>query len=541
MISFDCAETLGAAYNYEYLGGGNFVYKVSRTFDIRGSLESVSGFSGIWNQIPNYKPCAEYEEIVLNGCGLGSGRIANISFAGSNDVTNKDYTATIELQHPENVINYQGVFTGFDLSAVESDFVKSFDETFSYSKESKDNYNFQRTLNLELHSGFTSQTPREAAELIANNVFNNEVTYSLIDFSFPGFYTSSGNRKFSETCDDLNYKYSFTEDFSYDSSSQYIWDYTNSLSLNDRGVVEVTEQGSVVGNTDSKLQSALDGFSNVGTGVSTRVDNLFAAYSGQGLLVNTCPSSFELVTRTLDTDECAGIINYSYNFSNDQLYSGDTCVHSYSYSTTKQENGVISLSKKGEIRGRGDDKTIRFNNALGCWAVASGNIEPSILDLYNNKYVQECKNKTPQVTNRSINFSEYNGTVNYDYSYNDDYEIANSGDFKQIKTERQMSLPVPLTNNFNLVNYKEIAQRTTHGTVGNLTNKVSMVGENDTALSEYINTAQQYLYDIPDDVYGPFLSEFEYTFAPNTNAFEMSAGVTFIRAKAYEDTNAQAH
>ena len=168
MISFGCVETLGAAYEYKYLGGDNFVYKIDRTISIKGSLENVSGFSGVWSEVAELKPCDEYEEILINSHNLGSGRITNVSFEGDVDVLNKDFTATIEVIHPGDFVKNVGLFSDFDLSSVDANFIKSMNETFNYVQSTKSHYSFERNLSLELMSGFNTQTPRQAAEIIAS-------------------------------------------------------------------------------------------------------------------------------------------------------------------------------------------------------------------------------------------------------------------------------------------------------------------------------------------------------------------------------------
>ena len=46
---------------------------------------------------------------------------------------------------------------------------------------------------------------------------------------------------------------------------------------------------------------------------------------------------------------------------------------------------------------------------------------------------------------------------------------------------------------------------------------------------------------VPSDAVIPFLKELEYSLNPNSNAFQMSAGITFVRTKDYTDTTAIGH
>lgn len=541
MINFENTETLSITYENKYIGD-TFLYKSNKLISIRGYVESSgSGFVDIWQQINQLKPCAENDIIILNGCQIGSGKVLDVNFEPGNDIDYKNYTATISLLHSGNLINdlNNPIFSGIDFTGLDFSNVESISETLSYQKVNKSNYIVNKSLDLILSSGYGNNNPRDIAGILASGIFLTKPIIDCIEYEFPNFYQDYGNKVYSETCDELNYIYSFNEVFESDSTNNpYLWEYNHSLVLEENGVINIQENGRVKGNHLNKYPAALSGYNVIIGNAGARASGIYENYKQNPILGTSCNPEFKLISQSVDSDQCLGEIGYNIAITNDEAYLDDACYHTYSHVADKSQLGVVTVRQQGEIKGRGQTKTGKFSNALNCWQTVETEITGKVLDIYNNKYKQQCVVGEPILSDRSIDFSEYEGTINYSYTFNDEFKLSPDERFKNLVKVNSYNLPVPLTNNFGIINYEEIAQKTNQGTIGNIKNSINFVGRKGVELSDYVNFAETYLSLLPTGVDSPNLKNIEYSFNPNTYNFDMRADIDYVRYKDYFDNKA---
>lgn len=540
MISFENVETLGVSYENKFIGD-TFLYKSEKTISIKGYVESSgSGFKGTWGEVSKLKPCSDLSDIYINGCSMGSGKVISSSFAEGNDVYDKDYTATISLLHQGNLINdiNNPLFSGVDFESLDFSNVESISESMGFSRASSTVYSFSRSLDIELSSGADGVNPRDSAGLIASGLFLTAPVFDCIENDLPSFYQDYRYKVREETCDDLNFKYSFNESLDYNSDNFYIWDHSKSLNLQQNGSVEITENGSVRGNHIDRYGSALSGYNDIIANASQRASGMYQSYKTNNQFGDSCNEDFSIIGQSINSDQCAGSIDYSFSISNDEKYIEDTCIHENSTVVDKSRVGSITLRKQGSINGKGDTSSGKFQNAISCWGEIETGILPSIVDIYEDKYKQECINGYPVLSDKSVSYSEYNGSINYSFTFSDAIEASTDSRFKNLVDFNSYNLPVPLVNNFNIVNYKEISQRTNQGTVGNVRNSARFVGSSGVALEDYVGFSQNYLTILPTGSKSPFLTDLQYSFNPNTYEFNIEANINYVRYKDYLDSNA---
>jgi hypothetical protein len=212
----------------------------------------------------------------------------------------------------------------------------SFNETFDFDSYSG-SYSVIRTNKYDLsQQGVITVTENGNIKGIIDPTFNSasaalnmevQTSYSRCNSIF-GFYAPQGSLPLlpspivkSYTIDSFNNNFGYNIGFTnqIDNSGMYFWSYTQSIDYVE-GIARVKEVGSILGdgvNRSIAYNNALNAFNNV---------VVPSVYNRAGILyaneINPIPATYFIETQDRSFAPAKGLINYTYNFTNESIING---------------------------------------------------------------------------------------------------------------------------------------------------------------------------------------------------------------------------
>jgi len=320
-----------------------------------------------------------------------------------------DYTVVLEAQVDNDDSNY--------------DSVNDYDETWelTYQDDPLDTYLLTHTITCSskeqyLTASATLKDGWEKAYDYVNNILGGAGVDNTIVQGDPGFGLSVGFSAYdhfiTQNVDEYSGIYSIRETWVMSESDTYV---TQVISVDRQRDVEatapdytVTISGQVVGfrqDDDSGYNDAVDKFNN------DVLPNLYSKANAaiSGVTLKTTP-----VTSSVSYDEINRTVNYNYVYDNSQTYG--THQQTITVSTGEDDCNKITVVVSGTIQGIKDDSNSAYTNAATLWDSVKDNISSDA----DTAYMDFGGTGTLQgPSERSVTFDEFNGQINYSYSYHD--------------------------------------------------------------------------------------------------------------------------
>jgi hypothetical protein len=549
-LIFTCAELLSSNRESQYFGEV-FDFRQKETFSIKGRITgdySVDDIYSIWSGesgLISYQ--TGFHNIIVNGINLGTGRLSNINFDKGTDTRDKKYTATIEFYSPSK---FSGVATGDYYSGI-SDFnyyrfINSLGESQSYVSEISGQFSFAKNLTFTLdssYSGVYPMQPNEFAKLIAASFFENSNTIPLIEAQYPNYINDDSNRFIKETYDDLALKYSFTEKFEYQTGKFYLWNYKNGLNYSQDGTISVTEDGNIRPSKRSgnKIEYSESGWSEIQTGIYSRVSNIYNYYSGDfgsgamGLNSSLCELKNTPVSKSVSRDKCNGFIDYNYTYSNDPAFNSG---YSYEYSDSISYNlgGYSEVTQNGTIISNNPNRGSGFSEIETIFdTVIKPGLPAKRSSIYSRYLDMTNSGCFPSGTLNQVasqeTFEEWNEKIDYNYSFSDDPAIINSGNIFSIKKQIRDQKPVHIVGYFSIVNSKVLATKSNQSTVGVYSNTFDVVGKSGASLTSLLSACYSRVSKPAGECW---INDFNYSYSPFDNSLNMDLTYSYSVYRPFE-------
>lgn len=497
MIDFQGARLASYRHQHNYFGD-NFRYGVTKSITIDGSiyqLDNESGVAPVWSGISGIVSGAtDYDDIIINGNNFGKGRVESLSFAPGVDVKKKDYSASITIFSTGNLFNFSGkYYSGLNLNDPSCPIylTENFNEDFSFDLDENKEWNFVHNISVKFVSGKAiggTQSPTDMARSLAFNLFNTVIPFEIFDSSYEGgVYNPSGKAYYIESYDEITSECNFSKRINIGKGVDgYSITYSHSINTDENGITTVSEDGDIKGIIEPLMDSANNGYSLESLNFYTRCNDAFNFYK---------PNSANLLSATRirsrkTVNNFEGSIQYGVLFTNDAKIASSYSWE-YTQEISKLDNCIYSVGERGQIKGISTDcsSTDLYTNALIGWAAVKPGIPSRVSQYYTlaTTYSNTLKN-----ISREENRSQFNGTIGYNYSYNDD-ALSDISGFKKINYSVEDSAPVHLVSKYNIVGVKELVQPQQNSTVGNRTVLLEINGYKGTALSSYLSFAKDKL------------------------------------------------
>lgn len=513
-LNFPNVSILGLSQDSRFFDAG-FHYSSTKNISIEGlvlDLINSFGITGIWtgqegivNIVRNNQ---NYQDLLLNGYSFGSGRILSISFDEGIDVRTKNYRASLSILDSGNLYNLTGFFySGVDISNFR--YLDVFSENYSFEKKPNGGYAYDHDLSVRFTSGVGNLNAINAAQLLAKSLF----TGSNLGLAFYSGYTNTqGKRYFNETYNLIDNSCGFQETFEFDSyNTTYSVTRTNSLEFDSLGVATTSEQGTIKGIQNPNYQKALSAVNTELTGSYYRCSQLVNNY-----ITGTTALSNSPILQGRVIDIFSNNISYNVAFSNKPNNFSN-----YFWDYTQQisqQNGVGTISENGTIIGRGENRTIAFNNALLGFNTVSAGIAGRITALF----ISNFSSPTNYQNSKQKSVSPYQGSIGYNYQYsNDPNLIANIG-IRSKNVTVDSILPIYSYNKINIFNKKEIVQNDKQSTVGDTNISVTLQGDKTVNISSFLSAALAEVNSRIPVGNDKYVGGVEYSYAPNDNELRAS-------------------
>ena len=520
MLYLDHVEILSLDYTPRYLGD-LFHYNTEKRISVKGkvlNLSNSSGISGIWSGMANIIHNQDYDEIILNGQSFGYGKISDTVFEEGVDVREKSYTTNITVFESGNLFNLQsGLYSGITLS--NPTFLEDLSESLSYVKGEDGGSTYQHRIDVTYRSGFNvGSNQRTLAQTLASGLFTANNFTGLL-----GLYNYNHIKKYNESYNTISNECSFALNYNFfRESGNYSVNYNHTAELNENGIINVTEQGNIfniIGTSINGTYSQLD--SEIAQSYS-RCKTVATGYFG------SAPDTLAItpIERAATINTFSNSIDYSVIYTNDPTIQ-DRYSWQYTTTLTKAQDGITNLTEQGSIIGFGQLNIDKFTNANRGYEIVKPNINDR-LQAYYNKVLPNFDEIRPVTKTQS--FNKFNGIIEYTFNYSDDLTLTR-GNIRKVEVNEEITYPVHLNNNFNILNFKEITQPTENATVGVKTTTVTLWGNRDLSFSSFLGKAKSNI-SRPGGT-DVFLAAANYSFDPFTCQFILTVTHHFHGSKAF--------
>lgn len=508
-MDFNNVRILGYSHENRFFGD-LFRYGVRKSISIEGSLLDLTNVSGVSPAIWSGETSLigqDYSPIAINGVSFGSGRLINLSFEPGQDLQEKNYVASLEVQLTGNLFNvtgtyYQGVNTAnFDL-------LESFSENFSFSQSSAGEKTFVHSVSLRAFSG--AENPLTLAKNIASGLRDaNNITGLLSG------YNQGGRRYYQETINKITNDYGFTETKTLSKETgNYSIQLTHALNLAENGFVSVTE--------NAAIESS--GWNNVAQAINSEViqsygrcNEIFTAYGPSSHPLNT-----KIVTLSKEFNEFENAASYAVTYSNDiSLRTGFSWIYNHNI---RKSNNIVNISEQGEFNGWGRLPSEKFSAAKNGYDAQKNGILGRIQNLYNTIGTLL---QTFRLINTEVSYSEFNGNVSYSYEYSNDPNYVLDPYIKQCSIQLNDAYPTQVFNTFEVANYDEIVQKMNLKTLGARNLSMNLVGKRNAQLVNYLTFAKNKCNQYVPSGQDTYIEGVNYSYNSGARNFSLSLGWKF--------------
>jgi hypothetical protein len=534
-LILDNASLLTLSYDFKLLGD-NFNYRNEKKLGIEGEYftNDGNGVSGILSGVSGELMAVhDYQNIILNGISFGSGRVESVDFVKGNDVRRKKYNASITVCESGNLSNLTGAnYSGLSgLSVIDLRNLESLTETFSFSCDESQIYNYDRSVNIQLESGIGS-APVTAAKTLAQFLFQNSVVFPFINSQYPNFY-SSGKKFHKETYNLTKGQFDFSERFKFQSSTGYIWTYSTASRFSERESV-ITEKGEIEGINFNDYTDAVAAYTGtIITGAFGRCSGNYATYIGTGC------SLLNLVTdQQINVNKILGTVEYSVSFS-DNPRNQTGCIWEYSLSSTKDQDGSYVVSEDGSIKGLGR-KTYPTNQqhtrAFQFYSGVKTGVATRVSGLFTGNALTSgsCLSGL-HLKESSVTDSEFNGAINYGFRFDTSNILVSGSGIKYLAVSHKDDAPTPLFSTFSILNDTQFVAPVFQGnsSLGKFSTQVKGRGTSGISyLYQYYQAAKQRMVTPTGEA---FLTDISFAYNSKNGEFNGDFLQSYVEYKPIED------
>lgn len=542
-ITFECAQLMGLQHTCNFFGQ-SFNYSNTQVINLRGRLTgSYDSIDGVWDGMNNLiaMTTGNALAITINSVNVGTGRVTSLNFDKGTDVGEKFYSATIEIPRHAgsgmfNNSGYMpatGSFFGSTATNIvtfftgaQGKYIKDFSENYSLDVISSGKFSYNKDINFSLDYGLYEELgvlPNTYAKSLMEAAKKSYGDINLLSAFYPDYYkNNSGISYTNQSFDVINYQYSFSERFEFQTGLPYIWNYNHSLQLND-AIISVDEKGTITSSQSvgTTIAAANTAWATIETGIFQRVSGVYIAYTGFIGYSGGCGLKNQAEQSSIKKDNCAGTIEYSKSYSNSPFTQSG---YSYSYSDeiTVDEDGYTYVSENGQLKAYRNIRPSGFDLVYSGYLSKSGEIYSRITGLYASSTgaLHDCSiTGGLNFDNSKETYKEYDAEVEYDWAYTDNPNYRQDGLFYKAETSYTQDLPLHLVNYFPIGYNSIIAQRSNQSTRGVFTNSISLVGKENTKINDFITGAlSRVRKPSGTDIYA---SDYSYQYNPLDQTFAM--------------------
>lgn len=514
-LLFPNVSTLGITRDTRFTDAG-FQYGTAKKLAIAGTINDLAngfGISGVWtgqqgvlNTIANDR---NYQDLYINGVSFGSGRIESITFDAGRDVSIKGYQATISVYDSGNLFNLTGTYYGgIDTSNLQ--YVQTFNENHAFERKVNGGYSYSHDANVQFTSGVGQLNAIGAAQSFVRSIF----TGANLGFAFYSGYTNKqGKRYFTESYNLIDNTCAFRESFDFDTDSgNYSAVNTRNITMDERGIITATENGTIHGIENPNYQNALSAIGGEMAGAYTRCASAAALYF---------PTSAALISAPITQGRLIDIFNnnvtYNVTFDNSPI---NLLTYFWDYTQqASQKDGVGTVVEAGTVVGRGSNTSTAFTNArLGFNTVLAG-----IAGRVNTIFASTFSPTTNYLESKQQSFAPVQGQCGYSYAYsNDPTLIANNG-VRRLEMSIENNAPVYSYNKINIFNKKEIIQNNYQSTVGSANVSARVEGDKSAVFSTLLASAKNGINANLPQGNDRYLAGYSYSYNQNANSLTASA------------------
>jgi hypothetical protein len=440
---FNNVTVLGYDQATKFYGENSFAVSVVKTISIRGYVLDLTNFNGVKSILANtftlQKECAKIQDIIINGNFFGSGRAKSFSVESGNWVRTTEYTATFEVYEDIDILQnlLSKEFNDIDLSITylksNFKFLTNFQEEFSINFDhNTKNLEGSHSIDIQYTSdGNNVKTLIDLAKALAIELLK---TNSANIFESNYQYKTNYNKISSETYDLISKRCTFNVDFSYKADgdpSLISSDITHSISINQEGLITVTESYELIDNSESDLSGNLllervrleiqNSYSRCLAFFNIHAPNIAGSLSYDSLLS-------KIFQKTIVINKLERRANFTVEYNNDSKRGeNEKYILERTLEMQKNTEGVWSVKESGSSLGSGPlGSTEKYNNAKLGWNVVKPGVQGRIFSFYN-QYSKKQGGSGPKYVNKSTDFAIYQGRVSYSVEYSDDPKITSEG------------------------------------------------------------------------------------------------------------------
>lgn len=550
-MTFSCAELLSNSYRYN-LWGEHVCPSITESITIQGRITGdVSNDSVVmsWEVASGLITGASgVTPIYVNGLLLGTGRVISIDFDSSSDINDRVYNANIEilrLAGPDLYDNistntlpssYSGRGGGYyrffftETGRLISDIV----EDYQFNNNGSGKYNYERSVSFSINDEINDIYGVDAgvyARRLINEIKTSYCDINTITHFYPDFYKSgSGVLYTRQSFDEINNRFSYSENFLFSTGLNYTWNYTNNISLNN-GIFSITEDGEIISNRESsyfnRLSNAELAWSSIEIGIFDRCVSIVSDYTGVFLYTGDCPLRQMPESDSVSRDFCLGKISYTRAYSNNP-FNNSGYVHNYGWSVDTDNDGYLRVSENGSIQAN-PRNALSFSEVYSLYTGMLDDISGRIYSSYTGYKgsIYSC-NYSSDIYELSHNLviEEYDKKISYSVNYTDNLSFLDPS-FFTFKTSTSDTIPTHVYHYYPVVNDKIYSAAGFQSTRGSFSNSVLIESKEPLLVSEYLSLSTGSIVEPSGTDVVPH--SFTWNYEPLSNVFTANVVYNYTR------------
>jgi hypothetical protein len=539
MINFNGARVLSYDHNHLFFGE-NFRYATRKNISIEGSiyaLGNTSGVAPVWSGIDGFVGSAQdYSNIIINGVDFGKGRIENITFAESVDVTRKDYRVSVVTYESGNLFNMKGTYydgLDFENPNFPAYLLESFNEDFSWTRDENKNEVKTQNVSLKFISGAAnggSGNPIAMAKSFASGLFFHPRAFRLFGGNSANAFAEAPFRYFTENYNQITNECSFSATHKVINDAKlYAFTYTNSVNTDQDGITSVEENGRIAGIADDLWTNAKNGYDIEYPGAYGRCVSTFNYYAP----ADSYPLSTSKLSLSRQDNKFEGTIEYNVSYNNDPRNKG---LYSWEYTQEISRKGdcTFEVGEKGRIKGFSNDcsQEGKYENGLAGWVIIKGGVGARVTDFYEESSGQT---KPLKMISKSETKSAFEGTVDYDVKYTDD-PSQNVNGFKKVDLTVEDNYSVHKVARYNILGVKEVIQPQGISTEGSRAVSVKIQGYKVTPIETYLAFAKTFANQSKPGGSNNFIDNCKYNWSPSDANFSLDVSWVVFTNQDFSST-----
>ena len=480
-ISITNAQTVGYNRSFEMFGG-DITFKLVDTITVSVLVSDISNNGGILSDISDWfslQSSDEWSYLSINGVSYDKAKLLGFSLPEGRMVKIAKANLTFSVLKEGNLESLGGYYSDFS-SLVNDDYIDSISDSLSYSL-GDNSCSYKKDISIKF-SDRVDLTDSQSAPLVtkaqnfANNILSSQSGMPTvgIEDDIDQLVNNSYSSIRSETFDVINNQCSFSDTISALNvkTSQYSHSCTNDISINEKGIASVSENGVIKGLVSGGEDA---GYTIEIENARSRMQNIFNEYSGCGSL-NTDGSQIKFISSTKTEKDEERIIEYSVVADNDpkkDTSSGDNVISNQVIEDYVQ-NGYSGRRVSGTITGLSKQKVKGGFSSIDNF--------PKYKEAYDyfkshiSSWITSNQVGSPKVISRSESHAFYNGAVSYSFEFSSDPKYSDNDSVKQYVRNFSDTKAVTRKNQFGIIKDKTLVQVGDGNTKGTRSESANIIG-----------------------------------------------------------------